>query len=133
MGERVHGDTGEPTKIRARLARADARADDGPDTEALPDELVEADAASDDVATRRGSRQPDRLKYLGLDQRQMHAGLIGVVRPSADTRVVAVTCQSPTRNRACTYHEHRRRRRCVSDKDLLDETDGKIMLDHRRM
>ncbi len=119
MDERVHRYPRQLAQMGARFAQANAGADDRPDAEALPDELVEADAAGDDVTTRLRSRQPDRLEYFGLDQRQMHAGLIGVVRPSAHARVVAVAYQTAARDRARACHEPRRCAGCISDENLF--------------
>src|SRR5262249_61036465 len=109
--EEVVDDAGprERLQVQARLAELDTEALDGADHEALADQVVQPDAADDDLTPRLHARQRDGLERLRLDQRQRAARSLPVGTE------VPVTLEAAARDRADEIDRRERLRRADVD------------------
>lgn len=124
MRERRDGDARQALEVGAGLAQTVAVAFDIADPEALPDEIVQADAAGDDVAAGLPAGQADRGDDLRLDQGEILPAPDRVVRPGADAGEVAVAFQADACDRARTLHPERLGFGMRSNENLLNPAVG---------
>lgn len=71
MHELTDREPDTPREVVAWFAEPDTAAYDRPDSKCLAHQIVEADAARDEVASSLHAGPVDRREYLGFDQSQI--------------------------------------------------------------